>query len=203
MSNFCTHQTCSCKLDRGFTLIEALVAVSIVALAIAGPLSSASYASTAAQIANNKLTAMYLAQEGVEYVRAMRDEEYLTSHHERDPDLSTTAWNNFANGDTDDYKGSIADCETLSCTVDVWEDMGTGNGKSVNTCSNACPRLYQRSDGRYTQDNDPPNTITPFTRSVRAYDVSPTEERIVSTVSWSFHGVPYSVSSSVILTLWQ
>lgn len=203
MSNSDTNFIRFHKPDKGFTLIEALVAVSIVALAVAGPLSAAGSASTAAQIANDKLTAMYLAQEGVEYVRAMRDEEYLKSHHDRDADLSRTAWDHFANGGTD-RKGSIAACETRSCTIDLWENnMGTGEGRSVNTCSTACPSIYQRSDGRYTQDNDSPNTLTPFTRSVRAYDVSSTEERIVSTVTWSFHGVPYSISSSVILTLWQ
>ena len=48
----------------GFTLIEALVAVAILALAVAGPLYAANRALVAAGIARDRLTASYLAQEG-------------------------------------------------------------------------------------------------------------------------------------------
>ncbi|MDE1919730.1 MAG: prepilin-type N-terminal cleavage/methylation domain-containing protein, partial [Patescibacteria group bacterium] len=49
---------------KGFTLIEAMVAVTIVTLAVAGPLFTAGRAIIAAQISREQLTASYLAQEG-------------------------------------------------------------------------------------------------------------------------------------------
>jgi len=64
-------------MHNGFTLLEALIAVTIITLAVAGPLFSASRAIIAVEISRDKLTASYLAQEGIEYVRAMRDSEYL------------------------------------------------------------------------------------------------------------------------------
>ena len=69
----------SYHFSRGFTLIETMVAVTILTLAVAGPLMTASRAIVAAQSARDQLTASYLAQEGIEYVRAMRDNEYLAA----------------------------------------------------------------------------------------------------------------------------
>ena len=58
---------------RGFTLIESLVAVAIVAIAVSGPIYAASRAIITAQVVHDQLVASYLAQEGLEYVHRMRD----------------------------------------------------------------------------------------------------------------------------------
>ena len=55
--------------EHPFTLVETLIAISIVTIAISGPMLSASRALIAANIARDQLTASYLAQEGIEYVR--------------------------------------------------------------------------------------------------------------------------------------
>ena len=56
---------------------------------------TASRSIVAAQTARDQLTASYLAQEGIEYVRAMRDNEYLAAYQAGGSNVSTTAWNNF------------------------------------------------------------------------------------------------------------
>jgi len=66
---------------RGFTLIEALVSISILALAIIGPLSLASTSMAAAQIARDQLVAFYLSQEGIEIVRNQRDTNRVDGAH--------------------------------------------------------------------------------------------------------------------------
>lgn len=65
------------RSEGGFTLIEALVALSIIALAVIGPLSLAATSLSAAQVARDQLTAYYLAQEGIEIVRNVRDTDRL------------------------------------------------------------------------------------------------------------------------------
>ena len=68
------------QLDiRGFTLTETMIAITILTFAVAGPLFTASRSIIAADIARDQLTASYLAQEGIEYVRMMRDNAMLRS----------------------------------------------------------------------------------------------------------------------------
>ncbi len=190
--------TANCQLPTGFTLIETMVAITILTLAIAGPLFTASRAIVAAQISRDQLTASYLAQEGIEYVRAMRDNAYLSAYQAGGANVSTTAWDTFLNA-------SINQCRATTCTLDPSRNMGSGSGMSLSPCSgSSCVSLYvtQLSNGTYgyTQQG---GTATPFTRTVQAIDVSSSDERIVSTVSWSFHGTLYSVTISDHLTPWQ
>lgn len=186
---------------KAFTLIETLIAVSILTLSIAGPLFTASRATIAARVARDQLVASYLAQEGLEYVRAMRDNEYLAAYQAGGNAVSATAWSNFiSSGNT----GSIAGCTATTCTLDPTRPMGTGSGLALTPCSgSSCTPLYLAS-GVYTQQSGLPGaTQTPFTRTIRATAISASDERITSTVSWTSRGVPYAVTVFDHLTGWQ
>lgn len=61
----------------GFTLIETLVAISILLIALTGPLTIAAKGLNTAYYARDQITAFYLAQEGIEYLRNIRDGEAL------------------------------------------------------------------------------------------------------------------------------
>src|SRR3569623_1101495 len=62
---------------RGFTLVETLVAVMILASAVAGPLSIASRALNNSLVAKDQITAYFLAQDAIEYTRFVRDSNTL------------------------------------------------------------------------------------------------------------------------------
>ena len=64
--------------NGGFTLVETFVAISIFTVSLLGIISV--LASNIANIsyAKQKMTATYLAQEGIEYVRNIRDTDALT-----------------------------------------------------------------------------------------------------------------------------
>lgn len=62
------------KHQMGFTLIETFVAVSILAIAVIGPLSLLSRAIADSNYARDQITAYYLAQEGIELVISKRDQ---------------------------------------------------------------------------------------------------------------------------------
>lgn len=66
--------------NRGFTLIEMLVAVLLLTTALAGPLTIASKGLTASIVAKDQITAFFLAQDAVEYVRAKRDSNKLAGN---------------------------------------------------------------------------------------------------------------------------
>ena len=64
--------------QKGFTLIETLFAVLILATAIAGPLTIASKGLTAALTAKDQTTAFYLAQDAIEFIRFARDTNIIS-----------------------------------------------------------------------------------------------------------------------------
>lgn len=70
---FATHKTCATDTVAGFTLLETLVAVSLLMMAIIGPLTIAQKSVKTATYTKNRTTAYYLAQDALEYLRNVRD----------------------------------------------------------------------------------------------------------------------------------
>lgn len=196
-------------VNRGFTLIETMVAIAILTIAVTGPMVVASRAMVAAEIAQDQLTASYLAQEGIEYVRMMRDDEYLAAYQAGGAGVSTNAWNNFLNGSD---SASVTSCRFTACMLDPAQPMGSGSGFSLQPCSgSSCTPLYLAPTGVYTEQSSS-GTATPFTRTIEVINIPKTtdppgnpypDKRIISTVSWKFHGTSYSVTITDHLTPWQ
>ncbi|OGN00991.1 MAG: hypothetical protein A3I26_02510 [Candidatus Yanofskybacteria bacterium RIFCSPLOWO2_02_FULL_43_10] len=65
--------------SKGFTLIEALVALVVLTTALGPALVLSSNISSTASVARNNLIAANLSQEGVEVVRALRDANWHNS----------------------------------------------------------------------------------------------------------------------------
>ena len=61
------------KFTTGYTLIEALVAITIIVFATVGPLTLAAKSLAESQYVRDQITAFYLAQETLEIVRHTRD----------------------------------------------------------------------------------------------------------------------------------
>lgn len=180
-------------MKKGFTLIETIVAITILTFAVAGPLFTASRAIVAARAASYQLTASYLAQESVEYVRMLRDNHYLVAYAVEPATASTTGWATF--------RTEVNPCVIGICTFDP--TGGLTNDQFLAACSGTCSKLYltNQTNGIYTQENI--GTQTPFTRTVKISDVSGNEESVVSTVTWSFHNTSYTVTVIDHLTPWQ
>jgi len=66
--------------SSGFTLIETLVAIAVLMIAIAGPLTVAEKGLSASIYAKNQTTATYLAQDAMEYVRNIVDTNELNKY---------------------------------------------------------------------------------------------------------------------------
>jgi prepilin-type N-terminal cleavage/methylation domain-containing protein len=167
-----TYRTRLVARVRGFTLIETLVAISLLSIAIVAPMSLTSQSLSAAYYARDQITAFNLAQEGLEAVRAIRDGQILQIS--RSADASSI-----------DLFGSIP--VNRAFTID-------SRNSDITACpSNGCPVL--QTDGvLYGYDVDTDNwPLTNFTRTLYACylhspdqcNSTPSDEvRLTSTVTW-------------------
>ncbi len=206
-------QTSSLK-SSGFTLVEAMVAISILALAVGAPLYAANRALVSAQNSRNQLTALYLAQEGVEHLRLIRDNDFLVVRALNGLTVSTDAWNYFLNGGGPAGTQSINQCRSadgsIYCRLDPWANtlQACTMGASGTCTALLLDTSNGSSGGQYSQSS---GTAQPYTRTVQVVDIpgtsdTPTpypDKEVISTVSWSFHGAPYSVVVTDHLTPWQ
>ncbi|MDB5244412.1 MAG: hypothetical protein JWN18_282 [Parcubacteria group bacterium] len=183
-------------MKKGFTLIESLVAVTILMVAAAGPLFAANRAIVAAGIARDRLTASLLSQEGTEYIRLVRDNKYLQAYQTNQSTATTNGWSSFIT--------AVANCDTSTVPTNACKINPTlyfGGTPTVTACvGGACGQLYLTAGG-YTYDSS--GTQTKFIRSVQVAAISSTEEVATSTVAWSYRGTTYSVVNTLHLTQWQ
>ncbi len=158
----------------GFTLIETLVAISVLILSLTGPLTIASAALKSAYYARDEVAASYLAQEGLEYVRAFRDQNRIASPQQ--------AW-----------LTSLSQCVDAACTVDFV------NFTPPAVCSGTCVPLRINSTGLYNQaDGD----VSRFTRTVTITVISSTEVNVRVSVSWVSQAASHSVTAKENITQW-
>lgn len=199
---------------KGFTLIETLIAITIVTVATAGSLTVASRVIVASQISRDKLTASYLAQEGIEHVRLMRDNEYLSAYQAGGGSVSSDAWNNFLTGNDDN---SVTNCRASACSMESDMLQVSGHNQMAVCAPSGCDPIFldKLAGGQYFYTTRPSASYvakTPFVRSVQILDIAGTsdqagapypEKKIVSTVTWSSHGLPFTISATENIKPWQ
>lgn len=81
--------------SRGFTLVEVLVALTIAVIGIGGAYALINQSLAFINSASMRLSAVYLAKEGVEIVRNIRDSNYLNAYKN-----GTGNWNSGLTGCT-------------------------------------------------------------------------------------------------------
>jgi len=154
------------RYSRGFTLIETLVAISVLLLSLAGPLTLAVQSLNSAYYARDQITAFYLAQEAVEYVRAVRDQNYL----------STKPWLTSLDGVGGD------NCIDAECTVNFPDFTHA-------TCSGTCgPVLLNKATGLYGDDT---GDASIYTRTLRLETIEGVDNEVIIrvNVSWLSRGL--------------
>ena len=169
-------------MKRGFTLIETLVAVSLLSVAIVAPMSLTTKSLAAAYYARDQIVAFHLAQEAVETVR-----------HFRDNNILQTALGN----PTDILAGIPLGVPFTVNTIDDSIDSASCN-------SGICPPLQlDPTETFYGYGDD--WTDTRFTRTVGVETVAdtggvPQEIRVTVTVSWrtgSFQTRSFSIRQNL------
>lgn len=164
---------------RAFTLVETLIAIAVLAVALIGPFVAVQNALTASYIARDQLIASSLAQEGMEYIRSVRDNNYLNGRVWMD-ELSSYA--------------CYGVTPTSYCTVDPTQGdvHSASTAMTAYSSLNNVPKLYLSSNSLYNQQNS--GTATRFTRTVQMRTISDTEVEVTVTVSWTTSRQSYSAT---------
>jgi prepilin-type N-terminal cleavage/methylation domain-containing protein len=171
------------RAPQGFTLIETLIAISLLLLAVIAPMSLTTQSLISAYYARDQMTASNLAQEAIEAVRSERDHKLLEIA----------------------INGSLPAGEDIFGKIPKDQDftIDTTNN-AMNTCpASGCPPL--QTDGTLYGYRPPrgglsSGTDTVFTRTVRACFVQSSgscsgapatdEMRITVTVTWRTGSYP-------------
>ncbi|MFM2374411.1 MAG: hypothetical protein RLZZ234_406 [Candidatus Parcubacteria bacterium] len=165
---------------KGFTLIEALVAISVMLLSIGGPMAIAQKGIQNTVYARDQIVAFYIAQEGVELIRSIRDDNALAGVNWRTK-ISAAACVNAA--------GS-------GCGIDVdnmnFIDCAWSAGTACNLYYRAGGLSIGADRGIYAHDTSGQPTI--YSRSIKVLSVSGNEVSVDVTVRWLSRGTTKTIT---------
>ncbi len=185
----------------GFTVVEALVAIAILLLSITSAFSVAQSSLQSSNFAKNRTTAYFLAQEGIESIRHLRDNNGLKMLKENANPGSISWLGGFAEpGD----RNSPCALDVNTCLIAVLAFMNAVN------CNGVCPNFWHLGNEFFQYKGDEEEgAITSFNRSIQLYSVSDengpndNEIQVVVTVTWNQGAIEKSVVVSENLYNWQ
>lgn len=181
-----TSQSIRRESERGFTLVETLVAITILIFVIIGPMTIATKGMRMAYFADEQITAVFLAQEAIESFERLRDNSALDTLYGSETD--TWAWFDTPPGSGEG--SGIGNCTGAStCDIDITtgtyhECVDSGTPES-DTC-----RLYYDSgatNGFVYSYDDTNGTLSPYKREIYLAEDGAGNVQVTVTVRWNAH----------------
>jgi Tfp pilus assembly protein PilV len=163
----------------GYSLVEVLVAISILMISIIGPITIAAKSLQSAQYARQQNTAFFLAQEGITMMNTLRNNGALDAY----TNASVDAWD-WSNTSLPAY-ATLAPCFTAAgCGMDFRDSSLFSNIVSCSSSATACTLLFDPTAGRasyqYVQGD-----ASPYTRVIKMSFITANEIKVESTVTWA------------------
>ncbi len=170
--------------SRGFTLVETLVAVSILSLSILAGFTAVQSSLRNSGLSKDQVTAFFLAQEAIEFIKNIRDENALTNLGG-----TPTNWLNRLAEDASDpcWFGNV-------CRVDPYQ-YAISSASAIAFCGTtvgSCPVLNQSISGStiglfgYTAGW----IATRFKREIQFQSISSDQVYITVTITWNMGAIP-------------
>ena len=145
------------KTQSGFTLVETLVAITILMVAIAGPLNIAEKGLTVAANSRNQTIASFLAEDLTEYIQNMRDDNVLAG--------GSTQWLAMPSGSEVCATGTPCIAETATGNYSSPSiEQSTCTVSPTTSLNNSCALYIDNTYGYYTY-NSSGNRQSPFYRT--------------------------------------
>ncbi len=145
----------------GFTIVETLVAVAVLMIAVAGPLVVASKGLTAAVVAKDQMIASYLAQDTMETIKNIRDNNLAATpprpwYQGTGYDPNGVCISEHNGCDINGIDGSFTKCATTPCVNPIYYNDSTGyTHSSSNATKTKFTRYYYLQDlGQVNETNN-------------------------------------------------
>lgn len=179
MKNDMTNKRISNTKKYGFTLVESLVAISILSMSIAATFTAVQSSLQNSSIAKDQTTAYYLAQEAVEIIKNKRDQNALYNIG----GFSNTWLTGMSANPADPcYFGKV-------CRVDATE-VSPNDIVYCGMSFDSCPVLNKEASGLFRYIGGTP---TIFKRGVQLREVVPgVEVEVKVNISWTSRWGPKS-----------
>lgn len=182
------------KFSLGFTLVETLVAISILLVAVVAPLVLIAGNISAIFSVKDKITALYLAEDAIDYIKYRID----TNYNKFDVDNSTF-W----------LDGIPCTEDNGRCEIDSFNDPLV-----INTCAGIVTGISGGTGGCVPLQIDPstgaygynPGWLnSKFYRTIRIKDESSdtNDQKIYSQVFWQDHGVDKQITVAEHVFHWR
>lgn len=165
--------------NNGFTLLETLVAVSVLIMATVGPMTLAASSIRNASLFRNQTIAYFLAEEAVELIHNRID------------------MNSFSAGA--DWLSGFDSCVGVDgCTIDTTVDPAN----NIGACIGACPFIkFNDGDGLYGYSAGDDSM---FRRIIRMEEISDdVEVKITVRVEWAHLGTARNASIEEHILNWR
>lgn len=166
----------------GFSLVETLVAITLLLLVVVGPLGMTSRTSAGATLASEQVIAHFLAQEGLEIIQKAREDVMLAAINSGTPGATSAAWNQFSNP-----TGVYASCFAARCGLELVSDgTAVAAPRDCSTISNCLLYLNAAAGIRsmYTYSTGVGFIPTAYTRSIKMTYINADEIKLESLVTW-------------------
>ncbi|MDD3399754.1 MAG: prepilin-type N-terminal cleavage/methylation domain-containing protein [Candidatus Pacebacteria bacterium] len=164
-------------MSKSFTLIEIIVAIFLVTVGAGAALNVIQTTTSFTSVASDQLTASYLAQEGIEVIRNIRDGNWLEQRTN-----SAIFW---------DDGISIAEDYNLDYRSTSFPDISCSMGAEG----------FLKFDGNFY--NCSAGQESKFKRKITIEKPQPDEMTVSVEVSWSERGRPHQVTAQTNLYNWR
>lgn len=171
------------EFKKAFTLVETLVAISILSLSILGTFTAVQGGLQKSMYTKEQTTAFYLAQEAMEYIRNIRDQNAIKSINSISSGGGYTDWLTGLSANSSDpcYFGNVCAIDSPSNSVFF-----------CGTTAGSCPVLKQDTQTSLFGYNFS-WTDTHFKREITLQNVKAGKE-FMATVNVSWDGKSFIVS---------
>lgn len=186
-------------LKNGFTLIESLVAISLLMIAISGPMTIVQKGLNAAYLSRDQMTAAFLAQDAIEAIKNIRDTLALNNKYMDGVENSVwlsilkdcicTIGNNNCDFDNPGYK---------FCSIDTTKGDLSIDGVVSTDPNDKILKINRDNNGKFVRYDLISGTKSKFTRIINIHQPAgdKNEAVIQVRVSWMAQGGEQNVDIS-------